>query len=498
VDSRKPKAALAVFLTAFCLCAASVRGEDAGPLTDTAVFIPIHGEINRSLVIFLRRSIEKAKKQRPKYVVFDIDTFGGRVDSALQITTLIGSLSPSTTVAYVTAGPESTGVSWSAGALISLSCSRIYMAPGTSMGAAAPITAGPGGTAPASEKVVSALRGQIASLAEKNGYPVSIAKAMVDQDVELREIFVDGELRVVDSNEVSGLEREAREKGREVTLGKIVSASGKLLTLTAREMERYGVSSATVASRQDLLRVLGLPAGAGEQVTETAADRAVGLITSAGFTALLIIVGLVALFIEIASPGFGLPGTIALICFAVVFSGYALLGTVGSAELILFVLGLVLLIVEIFIIPGFGVVGISGIFLIALSLLLSMQGFIVPSFEWQKELLRRNLLIVGVSVVCSLTVFGILTYAMPRLKLFSRLTLDESQSAEDGYTVQASEKVARFTGKRGVAITTLRPSGKAELMDEVVDVETEGEFVEAGTAVEVVEVSSNRILVRKC
>ena len=137
-------------------------------------------------------------------------------------------------------------------------------------------------------------------------------------------------------------------------------------------------------------------------------------------------------------------------------------------------------------------------FLIALSLLLSMQGFIVPSFEWQKELLRRNLLIVGVSVVCSLTVFGILTYAMPRLKLFSRLTLDESQSAEDGYTVQASEKVARFTGKRGVAITTLRPSGKAELMDEVVDVETEGEFVEAGTAVEVVEVSSNRILVRKC
>ncbi|KPJ89275.1 MAG: hypothetical protein AMS17_02665 [Spirochaetes bacterium DG_61] len=460
--------------------------------------MPVHGEIDRSLVVFLRRSIQKAKDQNARYIVFDIDTFGGRVDSALQIATLIGSAEPSATVAYVTAGPESTGVSWSAGALISLACSSIYMAPGTSMGAAAPVTMGPEGALPASEKVVSAVRAQIAALAEKNGYPVSIARAMVDQDIELREIFIDGEMQVASADEIGDIEREAKKNGKSYELGRIISPSGKLLTLTAMEMERYDVSSATISNRRELLRLLELRENAYELLDESPADRAVGVATSAGFTALLIIIGLVALFIEITTPGFGVPGTIAIVCFAVVFSSYALLGTVGSLELILFVLGIVLLILEIFVIPGFGVAGISGILLIVASLVLSMQEFVIPSFEWQKELFRRNLLVVGVGVVSSLVVFGILAFAVPQLSLFSRLTLAESQTTESGYTVQSREEVSRYLGKKGVAITTLRPSGKAEFGEEVLNVETEGEFVEQGSEVEVIEVSANRIIVRKC
>ncbi|GAF78178.1 unnamed protein product, partial [marine sediment metagenome] len=325
-----------------------------------------------------------------------------------------------------------------------------------------------------------------------------IARAMVDQDIELKEVYIDGEMQVATAEDMIDIEREAKKSGKTVEPGKIISPSGKLLTLTAMEMEKYGVSSGTVSDRKVLLETLDIPESGFVEVDESPADMVVGLITSAGFTSLLIIVGLVALYVEITSPGFGIPGTVAIICFAVVFSSYALLGTVGSIELILFVLGLVLLILEIFIIPGFGVAGISGIVLIVASLVLSMQGFVIPSFEWQKDIFRRNLLVVSVSVVSSFIAFGILAYALPQLRLFSHLTLVTSQTAENGYTVQTREEGSKLIGKRGAAVTTLRPSGKAEFDDEVMNVETDGEFVEAGMNVEVVEVSGNRIVVRKC
>ena len=460
--------------------------------------IPIQGEIDRSLVVFIRRSIERAEDAGADLLLFDINTFGGRVDSALQIATLIGSADVTESIAYITTGPESTGVSWSAGALISFSTNRIFMSPGTSLGAAAPVLMGAEGPEAASEKVVSALRAQMAALAEKNGYPTSIARAMVDEDIELREVYIDGELRVLTSEEIQDAHREAKKSGQIVEEGKLISSVGKLLTLTAMEMERYGVSSGTFSRRDDLFTFLGLENPLIVDLAESPADRAVGFLTGSAFTSLLIILGLVALFIEITSPGFGVPGTVAIICFAIVFASYALLGTVGSMELIIFVLGLVLLILEIFVIPGFGVAGISGIALIVGSLVLSMQGFVLPDFEWQRELFRRNILVVSLSTVSSIVIFGILAYSLPQMKLFNRLTLRASQSAEEGFTVQTREEESRFLGRRGVTITTLRPVGKAEIDGEPLYVETEGEFVEAGQQVEIIEVSGNRMIVRKC
>jgi len=460
--------------------------------------IPIQGEIDRSLVVFLRRGIGQAKDAGADVILFDINTFGGRVDSALQIATLIGSARPAVTVSWVTTGPESTGVSWSAGALISFSCNHIYMAPGTSLGAAAPVMMGAEGPQEASEKVVSALRAQIAALAEKNGYPTGIARAMVDEDVELLEVYIDGELMAVTSEELKDVKREASKSGKLVEEGKIISPSGKLLTLTAYEMEKYGVSSGTLTDADEIFHDLRLESPEVISLEQTPADRAVEFITGSALTSLLIMAGLVALFIEITTPGFGVPGTIAIICFAVVFSGYALLGTVGSIELILFILGLILLILEIFVIPGFGVAGISGILLIVSSLVLSMQGFVLPSFEWERDIFKRNLLVVSVGTVSSFVVFGALAYSLPQLRMFSRLTLKASQTAEEGFTVQTKEEESRLIGKRGMAVTTLRPVGKAEIDEELLNVETEGEFVEAGSDVEVIEVSGNRILVRKC
>jgi membrane-bound serine protease (ClpP class) len=487
-----------VILLMFFSTAIVVTAQTTQQNGETVNFIPIKGEIDRAMVIFLRRSIEKAKNEGADFIVFEIDTFGGRVDSALQMATLIGSAEPAKTVAFVSTSPESTGVSWSAGALIAFSCSRIYMSPGTSMGAASPVIMGAEGPQAASEKAVSAIRAQMAALAEKNNYPVSIARAMVDADIELREVFIDDEMNVATAEEIKDIEREAKKTGKKVEIGKLISPSGKLLTLTAKEMEKYGVSSGTVKDRDSLLKDMNIQNPTFVMVEESPTDKAVGILTSAAFTSILIMLGLVALFIEITSPGFGVPGTIAIICFAVVFSSYALLGTVGSLELIMFVLGLVLLILEIFIIPGFGIAGVSGIALIVASLVLSMQGFVIPTFDWQKDLLKRNLLVVSVSVATSFITFGILAYSLPQLSLFSHLTLKTSQTVDEGYTVQTHEEASGLLGRRGLAVTTLRPSGKAEFGEEVMYVETEGEFVEAGTAVEVIEVSGNRVVVRKC
>lgn len=442
--------------------------------------------------------MEAAKDAGAAAVIFDIDTFGGRVDSALQITTVIGSLTDIPTVAYVTVSPEGTGVSWSAGAIISLACDAIYMAPGTSMGAAAPVFQGPSGTMEtAPEKTVSAVRTQSAALAEKNGHPVGVALAMVDQEVELVEVYIGDELSAVTSEDFEAAQARYADTDTTVRKGKVISARGKLLSLTAGQMQQYGVSEGTVATQSELLAELGLENRQLVRKDPTPSDQAVAVVTGAGFTSLLILAGLVALFMEITSPGFGVPGTVAIACFAVIFASNFLLGTVGSFELLLFLLGIVLLVLEIFVIPGFGIAGISGIILVVFALVLSMQGFVVPEFEWEWERFHRNVLIVVGNMAGAFVLFAVFAKYLNRMPMFNRLLLSTSQDTAAGYTVQTEDVSLKLLGSRGEAITTLRPVGKAEIEGDVIVVETEGDFISAGTGVEVVAVNGNRVVVRE-
>jgi membrane-bound serine protease (ClpP class) len=482
-------------LAASCMNAPRSDGEK--PENPLVFVIPIHGEINKSLTVFVRRSIEKATEAHARYIIFDIDTFGGAVDSALQITTLIGSIDKAETIAFVPITPEGTGVSWSAGAIISFSCKKIFMAAGTSIGAAAPVFQGAQGMEMAPEKVVSAVRTQMAAIAEKNGYPKGAALAMVDQEIELVEVTVDGKLELVTTDEAAELEKDAKKKGITVERGNVVSPKGKLLSLTALEMEKYGISSGTVTTKEELMAKLDVKEPRFVATEQTSADQLVAFITSAAISGILILIGLVALYIEVTTPGFGIPGTIAIICFAVLFASQFLLGNVGSLEIIFFLVGIVLIVLEIFVIPGFGFVGITGILSIAIALILSMQDFVIPTFDWQWPVFRTNIIVVLVDIIAAFVVIIVAGSFIPRFPAFNRLALRLEQTTDSGFTVQTNDEVARFEGKSGTSVTVLRPAGKADIDGETIHVEAEGEFIEANTPVRVVRIDSNRIIVRK-
>jgi membrane-bound serine protease (ClpP class) len=209
------------------------------------------------------------------------------------------------------------------------------------------------------------------------------------------------------------------------------------------------------------------------------------------------------LFLEINSPGFGIPGVVAIVAFLCVFGANALLGSVGSLEMILFLFGIGLLAVEIFVLPGFGVAGISGLILIGLSLVFTMQDFVMPSLPWEWELLGRNLVVVSLGVIAAIFGIAVIILLGPRLRIFDRLTLktriEGTAGGPDRLPADAdyeSDGPAGLVGKRGKALTTLRPSGKAEIKGRSYVVESDASFVEQGTEVQVVRVRGNRIVVR--
>ena len=489
---------------------------------EKAWIIPIQGDIEPSLTAFVRREARKALSQGAEYLIFEIDTFGGRVDSALQITSFITSVKNAKTIAWVNNSENSMGVSWSAGALIAFSCSEIYMGAGTSMGAAAPVMLGPDGSSSgAGEKTVSAVRSQIAALAEKNGHPVGIALAMVDYDVELWEASVDGETVILTLTELERLERDSGDSSDIVRLG-VVSPEGKLLSLTAGEAVRYGLAAGLVDSRESLLAAIGAK-GEVVESSPSAADFIISFLTSGAVQAILILLGLVMIFLEFQSPGFGIPGVTAIIAFAIVFGSGMLLGRVGSLEIILFILGLGLLAVEIFLIPGFGIVGISGFILIGLSLILSMQDFVIPRFDWEWAIFGRNALVVFAGLFAAITGIAVIMLLGPKTRLFDRLTLKAAITGtaggpdpdspvgkaistggdvpgslgSSGFAPEDEEDFAALVGKIGVADSVLRPSGRAVFDDKVYDVEADGEFVDEGRGIVVTRVRGNRIIVRR-
>jgi membrane-bound serine protease (ClpP class) len=277
------------------------------------------------------------------------------------------------------------------------------------------------------------------------------------------------------------------------------------LTVAADRARELGLCEGVFASEEDMLASLDI---ANISQTElTWVDTTVYWLNRPWLTAILLIIGLIGLYFELAAPGISVAGLTAVVCFTVFFWSHMLGGTSGWLEILLFILGVTCMICELFLVPGFGVFGISGIALVALSLVMASQDFIVPDSPQQWIELRTNVVIVLGSVLGVLVLFVLqvlLLDTIPGLNRF-RLAAPEGEpvAAVDSLEInrlvhsQDSAMVVSQLGEVGVAESDLRPSGKVLIGQRLLDVVTEGDYVTAGTPIEIIKIEGNRIIVRR-
>lgn len=422
--------------------------------------IPIRGMIEPALLYVVRRGVSEAERDQADAIVFVMDTPGGTVDAAREIVFTIQNLSVPT---YTFVEKDA----FSAGAIIALATRAIYMAPGSVIGAALPIMMSPLGGAQempegVEEKTISAVSALIRAAAEQGGHNKEIAEAMVRRDPELK-------------------------------IGEtIIKPEGQLLTLTNEEAAMPAgdngkplLSAGTVGSLEELLARIGMPDAAIREMEVTRAERIARYIAALG--PLLLMAGLLGIYIEFRTPGFGLPGLLGLSALALFFWGHHIAGLAGQEELLIFALGVVLLAIELLALPGFGLLGISGTLLMALGLLLAMVrrypgGPVIPDWDLvQWPLAKMSIALIGTVVFAAL-----LSRWLPALPVFRQLVLEKATDRASGYT--AAAEAPELEGRTGVASTDLRPGGAAQIDGRRLDVVTRGQFVNAGTPVRVVEV----------
>lgn len=399
--------------------------------------IPIEGEIDPALAVFVEQSLQKASQDGATGVVFWVDTPGGRVDAALKISDLILASEVPTLAVVQNA--------FSAGALISLSAQKIAMLPGSEIGAALPIIALPNAEPQAADrKVISALRAKFRSVAEARNRPPEIAEAMVDPD-----------------QPVKGLNK----KGEPLTL-----SGDRAVQLKVAEYRANNLSAALKWAQFDP-DPTRLEAGTRVQVAR--------FLTNATVAALLLSLGILGLVLELFTPGLGWPGILGAMALALYFLGGYLAGLSSALNVVLFVAGLILLVVELLITPGFGLAGIGGLALLGASVY----------FTFGDESLR-----IGAYAVVILAAGLVLIFRLaPRTRLARGLVL-ESAIAESGTDVS---HLLALQGQRGKALTDLRPAGSAEIQGHKVDVVTQGGFITQGSPVQVIQVEGNRVVVQE-
>jgi len=442
------------------------------------------GEVEPALAAFVRRAVRVAEQNRSDLLAFEIDTFGGRVDAALEIAdTILDSKVP--TLSYV--HPKAI----SAGALIALATRTLVMAPGSTLGDCAPITFTEEGPKMLGEKFQSPLRAKFRSLARRNNYPAVLAEAMVTPEMEVYRVRWGNEVRYLDKSAFDDLSPE--ERGR-ITSKETVVAAGELLTMDDVEARDLGFSRFTARNLEEAVQGLGYDPSRMVRLEQSWSESLSRLIHR--FAPILVMIGLAALYTEFKAPGVGLPGVIGVLALGLVLFNQYLVGLAEFSEILLILLGMVLLAMEIFVLPGFGVVGLAGFFVIMVGFVLAFQGFVLPdpSFPWEGRLFVRNLIaVVGGGLVGMVISLMVLRYLLPR---FGRI-VEGPYLAENLQTARAFDPgLARITpGMEGVTLTMLRPAGKAEIAGEPVDVLADGEWIPKGERVVVSEVSGNRVVV---
>ncbi len=483
---RTLSAAVLLLLTLLASPALRARSADSAAANPTVYVIPVTGDVEPAMAAFIGRAVREATAEPDALAILEMDTFGGRVDAAFQIVDTLLQFPKERVVAYVK------NKAISAGALIALACGSLYMREGTTLGDCAPITYSDEGPRMLGEKFQSPLRAKFRSLAKRNGFPETLAESMISEDMIVYELEFRDTVRYVDSLGYTDLPASVKNS---IVSRTTVVARGELLTMDDAEAEMLGFSAATLPSVSDVARAEGLEEFTVERIEPNWSEALVRYITM--FSPILMLIGLAGVYIETRTPGVGIPGIVGAVCLGLVFFGQYLVGLANYTELLLVVLGIILLLADVFVIPGFGVAGVAGILLIAAALVLSMQGFVVPQpeFPWQYDLLMRNLRRIGFSLVgATVTVILFFLYAFPHIgRIISGPTLAQTVSSHVDTDRPAPVKV----GAHGVVVKPLRPSGFVRFGDVECNVVSDGDFLGVDERVTVTAIEGNRIVVMR-
>lgn len=405
------------------------------------VIIPLTGTIEPGLAKFVVNSLADAEAAGVKRVILEIDTPGGLIASAQEIKgAVLKSRVPVTALV--------TGEAKSAGVLITLAANEVAMTPGSTIGAAEPI--------PNNEKILSSWRADLAEVAEvrdKNPEPVM---AMADKSIE-----------------IPGLKEK-----------------GKLLTLTSKKANELGLADMLVQDRNQLLKELSKRDGVDYQAQEVKtlkthwAQRAAWLIVNPFVSPFLLLIGFAGLIIESFTLGWGVAGTVGIIALGMFFAGHIMAGVTGWEAVLVFILGVLALMLEVFVIPGFGAAGIIGI------------GFIIWSIFLASVSYTQAIISLTVALVGSILLLALALKYLGRRGLWNRLVLGVRQDKETGY-IAPRQDLEKLMGQTGRTLTPLRPAGAAEIAGQRVDVVTEGDFIPVNVPVQVMLVEGTRVVVRQ-
>ena len=452
-------------------------------LANTVYLIPIEGTIDLGLPPFIERSIAEAEENNAKAIIFEVNTFGGRVDAATQIKdAILDSKVP--TVAFINKRAIS------AGALISLSCEKVFMAGGATIGATTAVDMQGN---KASEKVISYMREEMAATAEKRGRDKYIARGMVDEELEfpnkvMKEFINDGEVidtiktkvyyLVIDGDTVRVDDIEGRKQGN-------------LITLTTEQSLKYKIADASIENFEAVLDTLGFSNLVVNKTTENWSENFVRFLTNPVVASLLTTFGFLGILFELQSPGWGIPGSVGLICLILSLSASYIAELATMSDLLVVLMGMLFLMLEAFVFPGFGLAGVAGIVFILWGLYL----LLLPDVPVGEEVLSQasNGLIIG--IIGGLVGLVLLFRAMTKTKFWRNLTSPDIQKKEDGYV--ASFGWEKYVGEEALTETDLHPSGWINVGKERVFALSEGNFIDKNEKVVILSVDGNRVVVRK-
>jgi membrane-bound serine protease (ClpP class) len=428
---------------------------------DKVYRIPINGTIDLGLPPYIERALDEAQSEGAAAVIFDINTFGGRVDAATQIKdAILGA--DITTIAFINRRAIS------AGALISLSCEKIYMTGGGLIGAATAVDmSGKKG----SEKVISFMREEMASTAEQRGRSKEIARGMVDEDLNFTHLVIEGDSVLVDDVE-----------GRK---------EGKLISLTTEQAIKYSIADGTAETIDVLMDTLGYGKITLVETSENWSEKIVRFLTDPVVASLLTTFGFLGILFELQSPGWGIPGFVGLTCLILSLSASYIAQLATMSDMLFIIAGLALILVEMLVIPGFGIVGIGGMGIMLYGLYL----LLLPDIPVGEEVLGS--VMDGFIIGLFGAVIGLVLLAklMIRSRFWNQLTAPSMQKKDQGFSNTQGWEV--FVGKVTTAETDLNPSGWIRIDGQRIFVISEAGFSDKGKEVSILSVDGNRVLVRE-